>query len=304
MAFLVSVCLSLFWFAVSASAAEEEWEFDGGGWGYGVGLSQYGARGQALDGRGHGQILAHYYVGTSIEQIPLDHWINSEPLPVGLVPNTTSVELGATGGTVTICQPADSCPPSHATFTDVTMDPGEYWRFEVNSNDNTQCRFRKTSPAPVGNLGWGGCDGRLLKPEETNVRFLVNSREYGRGEIGLTDSADGFHVVVNISFPEYLYGSDVIPSSWPTQALRAQAVMLRSDALVTAVRSAGGGVGVPNLESCGCYLVGDYVGWLKEDPSRGGAAWMSAVDSTEGAILRPPGLERRIQRRHPGVLAF
>ena len=39
--------------------------FEGRGWGHGVGLSQYGAKGMAERGYPYGQILAHYYPGTT-----------------------------------------------------------------------------------------------------------------------------------------------------------------------------------------------------------------------------------------------
>ena len=44
--------------------------FEGRGFGHGVGMSQYGARGQALQGADHAQILAHYYPGTELVTTP------------------------------------------------------------------------------------------------------------------------------------------------------------------------------------------------------------------------------------------
>ena len=41
----------------------------GGGRGHGVGLCQHGARGMALQGIGHADILAHYFAGASLEQV-------------------------------------------------------------------------------------------------------------------------------------------------------------------------------------------------------------------------------------------
>ena len=41
----------------------------GGGRGHGVGLCQHGARGMALQGIGHAEILAHYFAGTTLEQV-------------------------------------------------------------------------------------------------------------------------------------------------------------------------------------------------------------------------------------------
>src|SRR5688500_20362750 len=44
------------------------WVVKGGGWGHGLGMSQYGAYGQALEGRGYRQILRHYYRNTTLGQ--------------------------------------------------------------------------------------------------------------------------------------------------------------------------------------------------------------------------------------------
>jgi stage II sporulation protein D len=54
-----------------ANAAPNEWIIVGSGWGHGVGLSQYGALGQALDGRSWQDILSHYYPETN------NSWFNS-----------------------------------------------------------------------------------------------------------------------------------------------------------------------------------------------------------------------------------
>src|SRR5436309_6565990 len=42
---------------------------DGGGNGHGVGMSQYGAYGYALHGKGYQYILAHYYQGTTLKAV-------------------------------------------------------------------------------------------------------------------------------------------------------------------------------------------------------------------------------------------
>jgi hypothetical protein len=44
--------------------------FSGHGWGHGVGMSQYGAYGYALHGSTYDQILAHYYLGTTLAPAP------------------------------------------------------------------------------------------------------------------------------------------------------------------------------------------------------------------------------------------
>jgi len=291
---------ALIGFALPADAAEEEWEFDGGGWGHGVGLSQFGALGQAEDGRSAAQILAHYYQGTSITSpVPAGHWINQpNALWVGIVSNTNTVTLGAVSGPVTICQPAGTCPPPgpfSTGFTDVTIDAGETWRFEVNAENTSECRFRKVTPAdPAGNLGYGPCDAALTKSGSTGVRFIVNGKQFARGAVRFAPSSSGFHVVATVDLEQYLYGLAEVPSSWPAEALRAQAIIGRSYAVATAVER-GGSTGSGKLGSCGCHIRSTtadqaYAGWAKEDPKPGnfGASWVAAVDDTAGRLLVHP----------------
>jgi stage II sporulation protein D len=42
----------------------------GAGFGHGIGMSQYGAYGYSLEGRGYREILAHYYKGTRLTSAP------------------------------------------------------------------------------------------------------------------------------------------------------------------------------------------------------------------------------------------
>jgi stage II sporulation protein D len=52
------------------AATASELVIDGAGEGHGVGMSQEGALGYALHGVGYREILAHYYTGTEIGQVP------------------------------------------------------------------------------------------------------------------------------------------------------------------------------------------------------------------------------------------
>ncbi len=294
---VLATLLALIQFSLPALAAEEEWEFDGGGWGHGVGLSQYGALGQAQDGRTATQILQHYYTGTSVTDMPAGHWTTqSNGLWVGLVSNATTVNLGAVGGSLTICQPAGTCPPANQpppSFTDVTIDPGELWRFEVDAGDPTRCRFRKVTPADqVGNLGYGPCDAALTKEDTTSVRFDLNGKQYAHGALRFTPSSSGFHAVVTVDLERYLYGLAEVPSSWPSEALKAQAIIGRSYAVATAVER-GGANGSTKSASCGCHLRSTtadqaYAGWAKEGGTAG-ASWVKAVNDTAADILVHPG---------------
>jgi hypothetical protein len=84
-----SIVLSFFPTSVlinPAQAVPNEWIIVGSGWGHGVGLSQYGALGQALDGKSWQDILAHYYPGTNLSDSPSDKQIT-----VGLSQDKTAV---------------------------------------------------------------------------------------------------------------------------------------------------------------------------------------------------------------------
>ena len=265
----------------------DDFEFDGGGWGHGVGLSQYGALGQAQDGRSASQILTYYYKGTSLTSpLPAGHWTTQpDGIWVGIVSNTNSVDLTAVGGPVTICQPAADC-----SQVQQVINPGEPWKFEVNGADPTQCRFRHVD---VGNTDWNACSARITGLGTAN-RVKVNTREYARGTVRFDPSPAGFHVVVTIDLEQYLYGLAEMPSSWPAQALHAQAVIGRSYAVATAV-DRGGATGSGKLASCGCHLRNStsdqvYVGWSKEDPAPAnqGDRWVAAVNDTAGTLLIHP----------------
>ncbi len=56
--------------AVTWTCGDEEIRFEAKGYGHGVGMSQYGARQMALDGADWKDILAHYYPGTTVGNMP------------------------------------------------------------------------------------------------------------------------------------------------------------------------------------------------------------------------------------------
>jgi peptidoglycan hydrolase-like amidase len=259
----------------ASAASDDDWVFEGGGWGHGVGLSQYGARGQAQEGRSAEQILKHYYQGISLANMPSDHWTRqADGLWVGLVSNTSSVNLTAVGGPIEVCQPAPGCE-----HTSHSISPGESWRFEVGSgSDAGKCRFRHVD---VTNTGYGECSATISASPSNRVK--VNSSEYGRGTVRFDPSSSGFHAVVTLDMEAYLYGLAEVPSSWPSAALQAQAIIGRSYALATAV-ARGGSNGASKWSLCGCHIRSTsadqvYAGWSKE-----GTAWNNAVDGTNRKI--------------------
>ncbi|HSO74620.1 MAG TPA: amidase, partial [Blastocatellia bacterium] len=53
----------------SSSKYPKRFRLMGAGWGHGVGLCQIGAAVMADQGRSHGEVLAHYFQGTSLREL-------------------------------------------------------------------------------------------------------------------------------------------------------------------------------------------------------------------------------------------
>ena len=90
-------------------------------------------------------------------------------------------------------------------------------------------------------------------------------------------------VVLPVAFEQYLYGLGEMPSSWPTAALRAQAVAGRTFATYVVRRSG------PRAE-CNCDITDGandqvYVGYAKEG-GPGANRWVAAVHRTGGRSSR------------------
>jgi stage II sporulation protein D len=172
----------------------------GRGWGHGVGMSQYGALGYAQDGWTYDQILGHYYTGAELG-----------PAAVARV----RVLVAEAKGAVTVRSPV---------------------AFQVRDV------FGKTYPLQAGALALGpklrvpvnGTPTELAGP----ILFLPGTapleldRPYrGQIEVGVTGrTLDAVNVV---GLEQYLQGvvAKEMPSAWPDEALKAQAVAARSYAL-------------------------------------------------------------------------
>jgi stage II sporulation protein D len=190
----------------------------GRGWGHGVGLSQWGAYGFALrEGRGHRSILAHYYTGSGYDRA------RSTRMRVRLKRARAPKISGAT------------VARAHNRRR-VRLREGRAYRFaalgtnRVRLIDLVTGRTRARLLAPV-NVS-GGSSTVLHGPAENGLR----SGAY-RGRMVLMREGRGVLAVNHVVLEHYLYGvvPAEMPASWPTEALRAQAVVARSYAL-TSVR--------------------------------------------------------------------
>lgn len=276
----------------TAAPGDDEWTVDGGGWGHGIGLSQYGAKGMADDGKTSDEILSFYYQGTDVRQAPdllgANHWIfGEEALWVGLRQADTSVSLSVTGEPLSVCQPEDC---SQAQFE---IEAGDTWVFERGTDEHAEeCRFRKGTET---NNGYGPCEADVSwNNNGGGTRAIVNGAHYAHGTLRLRPAGEGkFHTVLSVDLEKYLYGLAEVPSSWPSAALDAQAIIGRGYAIATALFRDAGKNGQGRLDSCGCHIRDDtrdqaYSGWSKES-GESGQQWVAAVDRTAGKIVHHPG---------------
>jgi stage II sporulation protein D len=199
--------------AVAAAPARADLVLDGHGWGHGVGLSQYGAYGYALlDGRDHAWILDHYYPGTTLARS------GTGAMRVLLKRARTPRLCG-----VTRLRAADGrrVRVSERRQYKVSISRG---RLRVVDTSNGRTRARLAAPVTAT----GGPSWCLRGAAENGVRDGAY-----RGSAQLIPDGRALLVVNRVGLESYLRGvvPSEMPSSWPAEALQAQAVIARSYAL-------------------------------------------------------------------------
>ncbi len=184
--------------AGSASAATKL-TIRGAGYGHGVGMSQYGAYGFALQGSSYRQILGHYYTGTRLA--------TSGSTTVRVLLGTGSAFSGATraGGR--------------------RVDPTRTYAARVRGGAvdllSPTGRRLATVAAPL----------RVT----TNGLLTLKGRGSYRGALEFRPAGGGLNAINALPLDQYLQGVVALesPSSWPAEALKAQAVAARTYALTT-----------------------------------------------------------------------
>ncbi len=255
--------------APPAAAAPASFHIEGGGFGHGVGMSQYGALGFAQQGTGYQDILKHYYQGTAVQS-------KAQPSEVRIwlaqdtsAPVTTTMTPTGHVNIVLAGQVATTAESGQAIKVDVASG-----KFNVS-----------VAGTPRLNAVGGGGDnlyvqynGAPISLDKTGDRY-----KYGQLELAATGASTLRIVITSQTMQQYLYGLGEVPSSWPTDALKTQAVAARTYALEKINRLG------QNRAECGCGLWGDtrdqnYVGYDKETNSNG-AKWVAAVNDTNNQVV-------------------
>jgi SpoIID/LytB domain protein len=269
--------------AMSSEASADEFTFDGRGWGHGVGMSQYGARAMAEHGRSTGQILSHYYQGTSTANSPWNDSSTSNHIWVGLFQNRTDLRVQVNAGSATA---------RHGSSDVGTIRAGETWRFQNVTSG--RCQWR----SPSGLVGSpGACNADVRWSNQPDRRIILpdkGNRQYARGHLYMrtvpTDTSR-FHVAIALPVEHYTYGIAEMPSSWHMEALKAQAIAARSYVVRRALNvGSASNFNTARRNSCWCHVfdsVNDqvYNGWSQESVAR----WRSAVDATSRRVVTHNG---------------
>jgi stage II sporulation protein D len=178
----------------------------GAGFGHGVGMSQYGAMGQAKNGRSAGEILAHYYTGTQLGTTD-----PNRRLRILLVAKTSAARItGARQAGSRTLDPTATYTLKRRGLTQVDLSAGG--------------RRLATFTAPLQVAGEGG------------VTTLGGRGSY-RGTLEFKPSVfGGLSVINSVALEDYLQGvvPAESPATWPAEALKAQAIAARTYAITTA----------------------------------------------------------------------
>jgi stage II sporulation protein D len=177
----------------------------GRGWGHGVGMGQWGAHGFARQGASYAEILAHYYRGTQLGKA------DATRMRVLLVERAKSIAISSAG-------PLAVTDASGAQYElaagRYSLGPG--FRLEADPGAPAQ-----PLPGPL-----------VFAPR--GAPLAVNGKRY-RGTVELAAENGALRAVNAVPMEAYLPGvvPSEMPSSWPAEALKAQAVAARSYALAT-----------------------------------------------------------------------
>jgi SpoIID/LytB domain protein len=200
--------------AVSAQPASPEavpgealFVVSGRGWGHGVGMSQYGALGQANEGRAYDEILTHYYSGTELGRT------GTKEVRVLLAEGRRAVTISST---------------VPYTIFDAT---GKTYRIPKGP-----LTLKADLLVPGAEGPMLGASPLLVRPGKA-APLSLDGRLY-RGRLEIAAQGVFLRVVNYLPLESYVEGvvAAEMPHTWPLEALKAQAVAARSYALANLVK--------------------------------------------------------------------
>ena len=207
--------------AVTRPAVFPDLTFHGRGYGHGVGMSQYGARGRALAGQLAPAILAHYYPKTTLGTRSTTTTIRVLLLTALAATAGKPLRIVGLGGGWTVDGIATTFPANAKLSLSPTAALASTWNLTVvSATGSVLAKKVVSSNVYVRPAGASSLLQLVSKMTPKNVYR-------GFFRIRLTTKA---MVVNHVSIEHYLRGvvPTEMPSTWPVEALRAQAIAARS----------------------------------------------------------------------------
>ncbi len=206
----LAACALALTLAAAPAGAAKRWVVKGAGFGHGIGMSQYGAYGSAKQGMDYKPILKQYYSGTTIGSAA------PEAIRVLLRPYQPSVRFKGASA---------ACGVGLVEKKAYTA-----------KRKGSKVVLRNKSGARLAN-----CGGLLSATGGESVVLLGKGAYRGALEVRPASVPGRLNAINAVDIESYLRGvvAEESPSSWPLDALRAQAVAARSYALTTGVGGNG-----------------------------------------------------------------
>ena len=191
---------------VHKAAKAKKWVVKGAGFGHGVGMSQYGAYGYAKHGFGYDQILTHYFTGTTIGATA------DRSVRVLLRDGARSVAFRGAGS---------ACGAG--------LSPKKGY---VAKRKGSGVVVRNKKGRRIAR-----CGAAMTAAGSPTVS--VGGKGTYRGSLEVRASGSSLQAINVVEIEDYVRGvvAEESPASWPIEALKAQAVAVRSYALSTGIRS-------------------------------------------------------------------
>lgn len=280
-------------------AVPKSFTVKGAGWGHGVGMSQYGAWGMAKEGKNETQILEHFYKGAQVKTVDANQSIRVEVFGSG-ADNRNSVSLVVRSlgddktddGQWRLRFYNTGSSTAHTTWTGKNNEILKITR-SGNSVKVTRKDGKTATATKDVALHWEGTRYYQSSSQEDAYAEVVNSSgtrvthgkyRHGRILVSVPSKTSPRLIVANdvLLNTEYLYGIAEMPSSWDSNALKAQAITARGFALNAKKTFSA---------SCNCNLYDDprsqnFSGWVKESEGANqqwGKRWVAAVNATNSS---------------------
>jgi stage II sporulation protein D len=202
---------------LAPEVASAVWKVEGRGFGHGAGLSQYGAYGFAKHGRSYKQILAHYYSGTSLGKLGGGSGGGAGGGTQARRAGGKSVRvlLGTASSGVGFSGAARACGKR--------LNPSRTYELAGGAGG---VELRRGGRRVAGCGKEGKASGRVVR---------IDGFGSYRGSLVARADGGGLLVINQLAIDAYVKGvvPNEVPTSWPEQALRAQAVVARSYGIAT-----------------------------------------------------------------------